>query len=192
MPSHGCWCRWLGGGYHAGERGQGFGKGPEALRAGWQGRRPASRSLSVWELRSKAKEQVLVEELQGEPSGHAELNGVRITASPYSFFFFGNIKHDLDLAILLSWNTFFFFYQSANSKDHPVHWWQILFLHRLFDVLPLTSCEFGSSLLFLLLLQCQTSCLLFADDDHDGHHWRHRGWNNILWVSLLNLMAAAV
>lgn len=23
-------------------------------------------------------------------------------------------------------------------------------------------------------------CLLFSDDDHDGHHWSHCGWNNIL------------
>lgn len=54
-----------GGGHHAGECGQGFGKRPEALRAGWQSRCSAGRSLPVWKLRSQAKKQVLVEKLQG-------------------------------------------------------------------------------------------------------------------------------
>lgn len=58
--------RGLGGGYHAGECGQGFGKGPEAFRAGWQSGRSPGWSFTVWKLRSQAKEQVLVEELQGE------------------------------------------------------------------------------------------------------------------------------
>lgn len=41
----------LGGGYHAGECRQGFGKGPEAFRAGWQSGCSPSRSLPVWKLR---------------------------------------------------------------------------------------------------------------------------------------------
>lgn len=64
MLSHPSWIG-LGGGYHAGECGQGFGKGPEAFRAGWQSGRSPSWSLPVWKLRSQAKKQVLVEELQG-------------------------------------------------------------------------------------------------------------------------------
>ena len=55
----------IGGGHHEGECRQGFGKGPEAFGAGWQGGRSPSRSLPVWKLCSQAKEQVLVEELQG-------------------------------------------------------------------------------------------------------------------------------
>lgn len=55
----------LGGGYHASECRQGFGTGPEAFRIGWQSGRSSGRSLTVWKLCSQAKEQVLVEELQG-------------------------------------------------------------------------------------------------------------------------------
>ena len=66
--------RGLGGGHHAGECGQGFGKGPEALGAGWQSGCSPSRSLPVRKLRSTAKEQVLVEELQGGYISVAPLN----------------------------------------------------------------------------------------------------------------------
>lgn len=54
-----------GGGHYACERGQGPGERPEAVRAGRPGRRPAGRSLTVWEQRRQTQEQVLVEKLQG-------------------------------------------------------------------------------------------------------------------------------
>lgn len=100
MPSRGGWWRCLGGGYHAGECGQGFGKGPEALWAGWQGGRPASRSLPVWELRSKAEEQVLVEELQGEHSGRLENKGGWIAALVIYFEEKWNVTQILQLFCL--------------------------------------------------------------------------------------------